>query len=79
MAELKSKVVEISGGVGKVSSTALDKSAGRELIINAPKKVTVINKPRRLSGRSMTSAHRFKGGLSWDKHKKMRKETKKHH
>lgn len=63
MAELKSNVVEISGGVGNVSSTALDKSAGRELIINAPKKVTVINNPRRFAGRSITLGDSVHGGF----------------
>ena len=74
MAELKSNVVEISGGVGNVSSTALDKSAGRELIINAPKKVTVINNPRRFAGRSITLGDSVQKADSFYKHTKtMRK------
>ena len=53
MAELKSNVVEISGGVGKVASTAFESNAGKELIMNVPKNVTVISKPAKFSGRSI--------------------------
>ena len=42
--------VEISGGVGKVSSTAAESSEGSALSMAAPKKPPVINKPTRFEG-----------------------------